>query len=104
MAQVRFLDQVPVTAYASNIEQASTPGRLPRVLFAGETLVVQPNQQIVGFDFYIQEGALVEIKGGEQVSTDPLVFSHGLIQIESTFNNDGTLINNGYLVLGTELQ
>ena len=63
MAQVRFLDQVPVTAYASNIEQASTPGRLPRVLFAGETLVVQPNQQIVGFDFYIQEGALVEIKG-----------------------------------------
>ena len=63
-----------------------------------------PNQQIVGFDFYIQEGALVEIKAGEQVSTDPLIFSHGLIQIESTFNNDGTLVNNGYLVLGTELQ
>lgn len=103
MAQVRFLDQVPVTAFASNTE-ARNVGRLPRVIHAGESLTAEINQQLVGFDFYILEGGLVTIKEGVQVSSDPLIFTHGLIQIESTFINDGVLINNGYLVLGTELQ
>ena len=103
MAQVRFLDQVAVTAFASNANTTNV-GRLPRVISAGETLTAEPNQQLVGFDFYILEGGLVTIKEGVQVSSDPLIYTHGLIQIESTFINDGVMINNGYLVLGTELQ
>jgi len=104
MAQVRFLDQVAVTAFASNVS-ATNVGRLPRVIQAGETLTVEPNQQLVGYDFYILEGGLVTIKAGEQVNgVQPPLYTHGLIQIQSTFTNEGTLINNGYLVLGTELQ
>jgi len=104
MAQVRFLDQVAVTAYASNAD-ATNVGRLPRIIQSGETLTVQPNQQLVGYDFYILEGGLVTIQGGEQVSgVTPPLYTHGLIQIESTFTNEGTLVNDGYLVLGTELQ
>jgi len=104
MAQVRFLDQVAVTAFASNAD-ATNVGRLPRVIQAGETLTAQANQQLVGFDFYILEGGLVTIEAGEQVNgISPPLYTHGLIQIESTFTNEGTLVNNGYLVLGTELQ
>lgn len=103
MAQARFLDQVAVTAYASNAD-ARNVGRLPRIIFSGETLTADVNQQLVGFDFYILEGGLVTTKEGTQVSSDPLIYSHGLIQIESTFINDGVFINDGYLVLGTELQ
>ena len=102
MAQVRFLDQVPVTAFASNAN-ATNIGRLPRVIQAGETLTIEPNQQLVGFDFYVLEGGLVTIKAGEQVSTNPSIFSHGLLQVEDTLDNRGTIINNGYLVVGTEL-
>ena len=104
MSQVRFLDQVAVTAFASNAEQLSTPGRMPRVLQSGETFIIQPNQQLVGFELFILPGALLEIKAGEQISTNPLLFTHGLLQIEDIIDNQGTIINNGYLILGTELQ
>lgn len=104
MAQVRFLDQVPVSAYAvTSTATGGNSGRLPRILQSGETLIIQPNQQLVGFELYVLEGALVVIQGGEQVPGTDL-YTHGLLQLETLLENEGTIINDGYLVLGTELQ
>ena len=93
MANVRFLDQVPVTAYAQN------PGalRVPRFLYAGEVLEVQANQQLVGWDFF--NFGLVIIDAGTAVTVgNETYYSHGLLQIQTIITNEGTIENNGILV------
>lgn len=98
MANIRFLDQVPVASFATT----QTQGRLPRVLNPGDVLIVYENQQMIGYDFY-NLGGIVIIQSGSLIpGTD--IYTHGLLQIEDTFDNQGTVINDGYLVLGSELQ
>jgi hypothetical protein len=102
MAQVRFLDQVPVTAFATNANQSPSAVRIPRVIQAGESLTIPVNTQGIGYDLYNLGGGLITITGGEQVQgTD--IYTHGLLQVETTFQNDGTLINDGYLVIGVDI-
>tara|TARA_S200002703_G_scaffold37089_1_gene32270 strand:- start:413 stop:730 length:318 start_codon:yes stop_codon:yes gene_type:complete len=101
MAQVRFLDQVAVTAFATNANQSPNAVRIPRVLQAGESLTIPTNTQGIGYDLY-NLGGLITIKGGEQVAGTN-IYTHGLLQVETTFQNDGTLVNNGYLVIGVDI-
>jgi len=79
MAQVRFLDQVPVTAFASDANQSPSAVRIPRVIQAGESLTIPVNTQGIGYDLY-NLGGLITITGGEQVAgTD--IYTHGLLQV-----------------------
>jgi len=97
MAYVRFLDQVPIGVYQQPYSTGNAT--LPRVLYAGQTLTIQENQQLVGYDFY--NFGTVKINGGSQIpGTD--IFTHGLLQIEYLLVNDGTITNNGYLIVGDE--
>lgn len=94
MANVRFLDQVPVTAYATN---PSISGRVPRFLYAGETLIVKENDQLYGFDFF--NFGLVVIESGSAVTVgNQTYYSDGLLQIATILTNEGTIENNGVLV------
>ena len=93
MANVRFLDQVPVSAYATNAGVT----KVPRFLYAGEVLNVPANQQLVGWDFF--NFGLVVINAGDAVVIgNDTYYSHGLLQIQSIITNEGIIENNGVLV------
>ena len=63
MANVRFLDQVPVVAYANN---STLSGRVPRFLYKGEILVVAENDQLYGYDFF-NFGILINSEEGSNI-------------------------------------
>ena len=94
MANVRFLDQVPVSAYATNAGVT----KVPRFLYEGEVLNVPANQQLVGYDFF-NLGGLVIINEGNAVNVgNEIYYSHGLLQIQTIITNEGIIENNGVLV------
>ena len=94
MANIRFLDQVPVTAFATN---GTISGRVPRFLYEGQTLVVKENDQLYGFDFF--NFGLVIIESGNAVTIGAeTIYSDGLLQIATVLTNNGNITNNGILV------
>lgn len=98
MANVRFLDQVPVVAYANN---SSLSGRVPRFLYSGEILVVAENDQLYGYDFF-NFGTVIIEEGNEVTVGDEIYYSHGLLQIGTTLTNNGLITNNGILINSEE--
>jgi hypothetical protein len=94
MANVRFLDQVPVTAYANN---STLSGRVPRFLYSGEILVVAENDQLYGYDFF--NFGTVIIEAGKAVTVgNETYYSDGLLQIATILTNEGVIENNGILI------
>ena len=94
MSNVRFLDQVPVTSFVGD---TSITGRVPRFLYAGETLTVKKNDQLYGFDFF-NFGVVIIEQGDAVVVGDQTYYSDGLIQIATVLTNEGTINNNGIII------
>ena len=94
MANVRFLDQVPVAAYATN---GSVGGNLlPRVLLPGQTFTIEANTQqtlysFVNFGLLTINAGTPFVNGGITYSTD------GALQVETILDNQGLIINNGII-------
>jgi len=97
MSNVRFLDNVTVTSFASsNTFVGST---FPRVVFTGETKTVPTNQNTYAFEVYIL--GVISITGGQAVEVGgETVYSHGLLRIENIFSNQGRINVNGILEIG----
>ena len=97
MSNVRFLDNVAVTSYASSNQLVGST--FPRVVFPGEIKTVPTNQNSYAYEVFnqgvinITSGIGVEI-GGETV------YSHGLLRMESKFVNEGNININGILEIG----
>tara|TARA_R110000744_G_scaffold52868_1_gene113126 strand:- start:84 stop:392 length:309 start_codon:yes stop_codon:yes gene_type:complete len=98
MANVRFLDQVPVVAYANN---NTLSGRVPRFLYSGEVLVVAENDQLYGYDFF-NFGTVIIEQGKAVVVGDETYYSDGLLQIATVLTNNGLITNNGVLINSEE--
>jgi len=96
MSNIRFLDNVAVTAFSDSQVVGSN---FPRVVFAGETRIVSTNTNSYAYEIFnlgvinINGGIAVEI-GGETV------FSHGLLRAENKYVNEGTININGIFEVG----
>jgi len=99
MSNVRFLDNVLVTATDTSGANNTSGTYFPRVVFAIDTQTVPTNSNVYTYEVFnlgtinIRSGTSIEI-GGETV------FSHGLLRIEETFTNSGTININGILEVG----
>lgn len=95
MANVRFLDQIPVTSFASTGGGGTVGNK--RFNLAGEVLIIPAGQQLVCYDFY--NLGLVIVEEGEAVTVgNETVYTHGLWQVQTVLNNEGTITNNGIIV------
>jgi len=93
MANVRFLDQVAVTAFATDGSGTNT---LPRVLLPGETFTIIANTQQTLYDF-VNFGLLI-INPGTPYSVGNITYStDGALQVETVLDNNGTIVNNGII-------
>ena len=93
MANVRFLDQVAVTAFATNGSGVST---LPRVLLPGQSFTIIANTQQTLYDF-TNFGLLVIESGTDYIFNGITYNTDGALQVETSINNQGTIINNGII-------
>jgi hypothetical protein len=97
MSNVRFLDQVAVTSFAGNTEIVGAA--FPRVVFAGETKVVATNSNSYALEVF-NLGNIVVTAGSAVTVAGEVVYSHGVLRIEDTFTNQGTINVGGILEIG----
>jgi len=97
MSNVRFLDNVQVTSFASsNTFVGST---FPRVVFPNEIKTVPTNQNSYAYEVFNQ--GIINITSGVGVEVGgQTVYSHGLLRMESKFVNEGVININGILEIG----
>jgi len=103
MANVRFLDQVAVTAFETNPGNSSAGGTvIPAVILPNQTYIVSPNTSVSTYRL-TNLGTLRIEKGSEVEAPDGTILNtNGQLWIDDVLENQGTIINNGLLVIGTE--
>ena len=99
-SNVRFLDQVSIGSFQS---VSTTSGAVTkRFVLAGETLSIAATDQLITYDLFnfgtiiISQGATIPFGTGS-VSTD------GLLQVQTVLNNEGLIVNNGIIILDSEI-
>ena len=101
MAQVRFLDQVSVSSFAGGGNSTTNGSAIPSVILAGTTFTIATNTAASVYNLTvfgtlrIEKGAQVEAPDGTIVYTD------GQLYVDNILDNQGTIINDGLLVVGT---
>lgn len=103
MANVRFLDQVAVTAFETSPGNSSAEGTVvPAVILPGQTYTVSPNTSVATYRL-TNLGTLKIEKGSEVEAPDGTILNtNGQLWIDGFLENQGTIINDGLLVIGTE--
>ena len=101
MAQVRFLDQVSVNSFSGGGDSTINGTPLPNVILAGQTFTVATNTTAATYNLTVfgtlrvEKGAQVEAPDGSIIYTD------GQLYIDNILDNQGTIINDGFIVVGT---
>ena len=99
-SNVRFLDQVSIGSFQS---VSTTSGAVTkRFVLAGETLSIAATDQLITYDLFnfgtiiISQGVTIPFGTGS-VSTD------GLLQVQTVLNNEGLILNNGIIILDSQI-
>jgi hypothetical protein len=98
MSQVRFLDQVAISAFAQDKTAGNTSSGavIPRIILPNTTFTVSQNTNVEVSELVVAEGGTLIIEGGELIiEGPPPVYSHGVLAVNTTPTILGTLINNG---------
>ena len=99
-SNVRFLDQVSIGSFQS--VSTTSGAATKRFILAGETLTIAATTQLITYDLFnfgtiiIDQGAIIPF-GTDSVSTD------GLLQVQTVLNNEGLILNNGIIILDSEI-
>ena len=97
MSNVRFLDNVLVQAPSTTSDNVGAA--FPRVVFSGETKTVATNTNSYAFEVF--NLGTINVKAGSAVVVGgETVYSHGVLRIEDTFTNEGTINVGGILKIG----
>ena len=100
MANVRFLDNVAVTAFQTGTSNTSAGATIPRIILPGETFRVSPNTSVstyrltVAGTLIMEVGPIVELPDGQVVRADSQLY------VGDTLENQGTIINAGFIEIG----
>ncbi len=106
MSQVRFLDQVSVSAFKAEAGEPSTGNGavIPRVILPGTTFTVSKNTNVEVSELIVAEGGNLVIESGDLVIPGPPpIFSHGVLGITSTPQIFGKMIVNGVLNISDDI-
>jgi hypothetical protein len=99
-SNVRFLDQVSIGSFQS--VSTTSGAATKRFVLAGETLSIAATDQLITYDLFnfgtiiISQGATIPF-GTDLVSTD------GLLQVQTVLNNEGLILNNGIIIIDSQI-
>ena len=99
MSQIRFLDQVAVSAFPSTASGPPATGNntvIPRIILPGTTFTVSKNTNVEVSELTVAEGGTLVIEGGDLVIPGPPpIYSHGVLSITSPPLIYGTIVVDG---------
>ena len=99
MSQVRFLDQVAISAFVQTADSTPSTGNnaiIPRIILPGTTFTVSKNTNVEVSELTVAEGATLVIEGGDLVIPGPPpIYSHGVLAVTSAPLIFGEVIVNG---------
>jgi hypothetical protein len=101
MANIRFLDQVSVNSFAGGGDSTINGTPLPSVILAGQTFTIAANTSAATYNLTVfgtlrvEKGAQVEAPDGS------IIYTNGQLYIDNMLDNQGTIINDGFIVVGT---
>jgi hypothetical protein len=101
MANIRFLDQVSVNSFAGGGDSTINGTPLPTVILAGQTFTIAANTSAATYNLTVfgtlrvEKGAQVEAPDGS------IIYTNGQLYIDNMLDNQGTIINDGFIVVGT---
>jgi len=101
MANIRFLDQVSVNSFAGGGDSTINGTPLPTVILAGQTFTIAANTSTATYNLTVfgtlrvEKGAQVEAPDGS------IIYTNGQLYIDNMLDNQGTIINDGFIVVGT---
>jgi hypothetical protein len=101
MANIRFLDQVSVNSFAGGGDSTINGTPLPTVILAGQTFTIAANTSTSTYNLTVfgtlrvEKGAQVEAPDGS------IIYTNGQLYIDNMLDNQGTIINDGFIVVGT---
>jgi len=99
-SNVRFLDQVSIGSFQS--VSTTSGAATKRFILAGETLSIAATDQLITYDLFnfgtiiISQGEIIPFGTGS-ISTD------GLLQVQTVLNNEGLILNNGIIILDSQI-
>ena len=98
MSNVRFLDSVSVSAFASTVgNSTATGGVLPSVILPGQTFTVSSNTSVSAYrltvagTLNVQAGPQIELPDGSIIYANGQLFLDDLINLQGTINNSGLI-------------
>lgn len=104
MSNIRFLDQVAVSAFLSSAGNSTGNGNVvPTVILPGTTFTISQNtsaavyRMTVAGTLNIESGPEVELPDGT------ITYAHGQLYIDDKLIVQGTVNNAGILVIGGDL-
>ena len=101
MANIRFLDQVSVNSFAGGGDSTINGTPLPSVILADQTFTIAANTSAATYNLTVfgtlrvEKGAQVEAPDGS------IIYTNGQLYIDNMLDNQGTIINDGFIVVGT---
>jgi len=98
-SNVRFLDQVPISSFGDIQTATATTANAVRFIASGEEVAINSSEQLFINDLWNQ--GTVTIASGDAIFFGlRVVFTHALLTIDTTLNNNGVINVNGILEVG----
>ena len=101
MAQVRFLDQVSVSSFSGGGDSTINGTPLPNIILAGQTFTVATNTSAATYNLTVFGTLRVESGAEIEAPDGSIVYSVGQLFVDNVLENQGTIINDGLIVIGS---
>jgi hypothetical protein len=98
-SNVRFLDQVPISSFGDTQTAIQTTANAIRFVASNETVAINSSEQLFVNDFWNQ-GTVTIAQGDAIFFGLKVVFTHALLTVDTTLNNNGVINVNGILEVG----
>lgn len=101
MSNIRFLDQVPLSAYQVPADPSTGQGSyIPRIIYGGETFTVTKNTSIATFRLTVVGKLVLELGPELELPDGSTARANSYLWVEDRLDNQGTIDIAGIIEFG----
>jgi len=98
-SNVRFLDQIPIASFGDAQTSSQTTSNAVRFIAASEEVAINSSEQLYVNDLW-NLGTVTIAQGDAIFFGLRVVYTHALLTVDTTLNNNGVINVNGILEVG----
>lgn len=100
MANVRFLDNVAVSAFQTGGNDSASGTVIPRIILPGQTYRVSANTSISTYRLTVAGTLIMEIGSEVELPDGQVIRADSQLYVGDFLENQGTIINSGFIEVG----